>query len=169
MAYHSQGSTLALLHSSPLDPLTPLDMLLSSPPNSGSASTSTSASDSTPDSESVAIASTACSFTVFQSITFWYHHRRDTLAPVPLRSPLTEVQNWSRRNVLRDRVLPPCDGFPDLCKPCLSHGLPQRGIVPFPIPPSPRLSPRDSARDPVHDTVQRPLDPCGQYPRLRQE
>ena len=38
MAFHSQGSTLAPLHSAPLDPLTPLDVLLSSPPTSGSAS-----------------------------------------------------------------------------------------------------------------------------------
>ena len=30
----------------------------------------------------------------------------------PPSGPLTEVQNWSRRNILRDRFLPPCDRLP---------------------------------------------------------
>ena len=85
MAYHAQGLTLAQLHSAPLDPLTPLDVLLSSPTTSGSASTSTSASDSTSDSdsesESVSRASAARSFAVFKSMLLCYHQHRDTLAP----------------------------------------------------------------------------------------
>ena len=148
MVYHSQGSTLAPPHSTPLDPLTPLYMLLPSPnlpspPSSCSASTSTSASNSTSDSnsQSVARASAASSFAVFKSIPFWSHHRRD-------------IHNWSRINVMCDCVLPPCDAFTDLFKPRLSHGLPQIGIVPFPIPHSPLLSPRDPALSPVHETLQ---------------
>ena len=72
MAYHAQGSTLAPLHSAPLEPLTPLYVLLSSPPTSVSASTSTSASDSTSDSdsESVARASAARYFDVFKLMPF---------------------------------------------------------------------------------------------------
>ena len=83
MAYHSQGLTLAPIHYTPLDPLTPLDVLLFSPPTSVSASTSTSASDSTSDSdsESVARASAARSVDVFKSIPLLSYHCRDTLAP----------------------------------------------------------------------------------------
>ena len=83
MAYHYQGLTLAPLHSTPLDPLTPLDVLLYSPSTSGSTSTSTSASKSTSDhdSESVARASTAHSFAVFKSMPFRSHQRQDTLSP----------------------------------------------------------------------------------------
>ena len=67
--YHSQGSTLAPLHSAPLDPLTPLDVLLSSSFSSGSAYTSTSFSDSISDSDSESV-SASRSFAVFQSIPF---------------------------------------------------------------------------------------------------
>ena len=85
MAYHAQGSTLALLHSAPLDPLTPLDVILSPPPTSGSGSTSTYASDSTSDSdsesESVSRASAAHSFAVFKSMPFCFHHRQNTFSP----------------------------------------------------------------------------------------
>ena len=85
MAYHSQGSTLSPLHSAPLDPLTPLDVLLYSPPTSGSASTSTYASDSSYDSdsepESVSRAYAARSFAVSKLMPFCSHHRQDTLAP----------------------------------------------------------------------------------------
>ena len=83
MAYHVQGLSLSPLHSTPLDTLTPLDVLLSYPPTSGSASTSASdsTSDSKSESESVSRASAAVSFAVFKSMPFYSHHRRDTLAP----------------------------------------------------------------------------------------
>ena len=61
----SQGSSL---RSAPLDPLTPLDALLSSLPTSDSVSTSASNSKSDYDSESVALASAALSFAAFRSI-----------------------------------------------------------------------------------------------------
>ena len=79
---HSQGSTLAPLHSAPLDTLTPLDVLLSSSLSfsSGSASTSTSPSDSISDSNSES-ASAARSFDVSQSMPFWYYQLLDTLSP----------------------------------------------------------------------------------------
>ena len=79
--YHSQGLTLALLHSAPLDPLTPLDVLLSSSLSSGSAYTSTSSSDSISDSESESV-SAARSFAISQSIPFCSPHRLDTPAPL---------------------------------------------------------------------------------------
>ena len=82
--YHSQCSTLPPLHSAPLDPLTPLDVLLYSSfyfsfP-SGSAHTSTSSSDSISDSDPESI-SDARSFPVSQSTPFWSHHLLDTHAP----------------------------------------------------------------------------------------
>ena len=61
----SQGSSL---RSSPLDPLTPLDALLSSPPTSDSVSTSASDYNSDYDPESVAMASAAIFFAAFRSI-----------------------------------------------------------------------------------------------------
>ena len=82
--YHSQGSTLAPLHSTPLDPLTPLDVLLSSyfsfSFSSGSACTSTSSSDSIYDFDSESV-SAARSFAVSQSMPFWSHHLLDTPPP----------------------------------------------------------------------------------------
>ena len=70
--------TLAPLHYAPLDPLTPLDTLLSSSFFYRFACTYTSTSDSVSESESV---SAALAFAVTQSIPFWSHHRLDTLAP----------------------------------------------------------------------------------------
>ena len=78
--YHSQGPTLAPLHSALLDLLTPLDVLLSSSFFSGSACTSTSASNSISDANSEYV-SAARSFVVSQSMRFWSHHRLETLAP----------------------------------------------------------------------------------------
>ena len=74
--YRFQGSTLAPLHSAPLDPLTPLDVLLSSSFSSGSACTSTSASDFIYDADSEYV-SAPRSFAVSQSMPFWSHHRLD--------------------------------------------------------------------------------------------
>ena len=90
--YHSQGSTLAPIHSAPLDPLTPLDMLLSSSFSSGSDCTSTSASDSISDADSGYV-SAARAFTVYQSMPFWSHHHLDTLAP-----PLCVVRSHRSRS-----------------------------------------------------------------------
>ena len=73
--------------------------------------------------------------------------------PHSLRGPLTEFQNRSRRNVLCDRILPPCDGLPDPFKPHLSHGLLQRRVCPLPVPPSPRLSSGDPERGPVQEAL----------------
>ena len=82
--YHSQGLTLAPLHSAPLDPLTPLDVLLSSSVyfsfSSGSACTSTSLSDSISDSDSEYV-SAARYFDVSQSMPFWSDHLLDTPTP----------------------------------------------------------------------------------------
>ena len=72
-------STLAPRHSSPLEPLTPLDVLLSSSFSSGSVYSSTFVSDSASDSVSAPRA-----FDVSQSISLWSHHRLDTLSP-PIR------------------------------------------------------------------------------------
>ena len=81
MAFHPQVSTLALLYSAPLDPLTPLYVLLSSSPTSGSASTSVSVSTSASGSEYVARASAARSFSVSRFIPSWSHYLWDTLDP----------------------------------------------------------------------------------------
>ena len=80
-----------------------------------------------------------------------------------------EVQNWPRRNILRNRVLPPRDGFPDPLEACFPHCLLQCWLGPTPIPPSPRLPPGEPSRDPVLETIQVPLYPRGKHPRLHPE
>ena len=99
------------------------------------------------------------------------------LFPPPLRHPcsrppirpLTEVQNWSRRNILRERVLPPRDEFTDPLKVCIPHFLLQWWLGPTPIPPSPQMPPGEPLRDPMLEAIQGPLHPRGKHPRLCSE
>ena len=72
----SRGLHSAPLHSAPLDPLTPLDVLTSPHPSSDSASGSSS------DSDSVVLESAALSFAVSRSIPSCSYYRRDTLSPI---------------------------------------------------------------------------------------
>ena len=97
------------------------------------------------------------------------------LFPSPLRhpcsqppsGPLTEVQNWSRHNILCDRVLPPCDWFPDPLEACLPHCLIQWWVGPTNIPLSPRLPPGEPSCNPVLESIQGLLHKRGKHPHLR--
>ena len=77
-----------------------------------------------------------------------------TMSPSPTPVPSLSPNQFpfgptrSRHNVLRDRVLPISDRRPDLLKSCFLHGPLQRGVIPFPVPPSPWLSPRDPSCGP---------------------
>ena len=73
--------------------------------------------------------------------------------PQPLHGPLTEFHNRSRRNVLRNLILPTCDGLPNTSEPRLSHGLLQKRVCPLLVPPSPRLSSGHPARNPVLEAL----------------
>ena len=86
--------------------------------------------------------------------------------PWPLIQPLTEFQNRSRRNILRNRILPPPDIVPGLLKARFCHFPSQKRIVPSPIPPPHWLPTCESSHNPVLKTTQCPLHPGGQDPRL---
>ena len=96
------------------------------------------------------------------------------LSPPPPRHPcshsprgtLTEVQNWSRRNTLRNHVLPRRDEFPDPLKACFPPYLLQWRVGLDPIPLSPRLPPRETPHHPVMESIQGPLHPRVKHPRL---
>ena len=80
--------------------------------------------------------------------------------------PLTEVHNWLCRNILSDRVLPPCDGFLDPFKSWFPHCLLQWWVGPTPTPPSSLVPPGESSCDPVLETIQGPIHPRGNHPCL---
>ena len=73
--------------------------------------------------------------------------------PPYLVGPLTEAQKRSRCNVLRDRVLPVIYWLPHVLKPCFLHGPLQGGVKQLPVPPPPWLSPRDPSRGPMHSIM----------------
>ena len=86
----------------------------------------------------------------------------------PPSGPLTEVQNCSHRNILRDRILPPCDRLPYPFEPRFTQCLQQRRVSPAPISLLlPRLLPGDPTRDPVLKNFQGLLHPWGEDLRLR--
>ena len=87
----------------------------------------------------------------------------------PPSGPFTEVHNWSRRNILRDRVLSPCDGFPDPLEACFPHCLLQWRVCSTLAPPYPQLRSGEPSRDPVLEAIQVPIHPRGEHPRLRPE
>ena len=57
-------------------------------------------------------------------------------------------------NILRGHILPLCGVYPDLFKTRFIHIYRQCGILPYPLPPSPRMSPGDPSRDPVLESSQ---------------
>ena len=83
--------------------------------------------------------------------------------------PLTEVHNWSRCNILRDRVLPPCDRLSDPLEARFPHCVRQRRVLPIHIRLLLRLIPGDPPHDPVLETVQGQIHPWVEDPRLRPE
>ena len=89
--------------------------------------------------------------------------------PRPPSGTLTEVHNRLRCNILRDRILPPRDIFPDPLEACFHHFLLQLGVLPTNTPPSPWVPPGEPSRDPVLKNTQGQIHPGGHYPRLRPE
>ena len=87
----------------------------------------------------------------------------------PPSRPLTEVHNRSRRNILRDHVLPPRDVFPDPLEACFHHCLLQWWVFSTTVPPSPQMPPSEPSRDPVLETSKGPLHPWSYHPRLLPE
>ena len=86
------------------------------------------------------------------------------------RSILQRNQFWtSMSGPLDGRVLPPRGGLPDPLEARFPHCLRQWQISPTPIPLSNYLPPIDPSCDPVLESIQVPLHPRGEYPRIRPE
>ena len=84
----------------------------------------------------------------------------------PLSGPPTEVQNWLRHNILRDRVLTTRDRLFDPLKSRFPYCLFRWRVIPAPILPYSWLPPRDQSSDPVLETIQSLLHTWGKYPHL---
>ena len=87
------------------------------------------------------------------------------LPPLPLRR-LTQVQNWPRRNIMHDRILPSLNvGLHHIKHQLLSRRLHQ-GVLPSYVQPPPCQTPRQS---PCHLILETPQDPShvgGNHPRI---
>ena len=117
-------------------------------------------------SVSASAADNSVSTSPSSSITACSQHRIPTHSPpLPLRR-LAQVQNWSRRNILHDRILPPLNvGFHRLKTHLLSRRL-RQVILPPSIQPLMWYPPRQF---PCHLVLETPQDPShagGNHPRL---
>ena len=81
--------------------------------------------------------------------------------PRPPSGTLIEVQNWSRRNILRVHILPPRGVFPDPLEACLHQCFLQWRILLTPTPLYPWLPPGEPTRNPVLENTKGPLHPGG--------